>query len=243
MTGLPQRSRLAILASALLLASLGFARWLTPDISGMSHMPGTIARGLPDTVGPWQAVAAASPMVELTVAGAGGQRINDSPYDEVVTRSYVGPQGRPIMLAIAYAAQQRQEVKIHRPDLCYPAQGWRLLAQERTTQRGLRDAAGPLEITRLLARKREQQEVVLYLLRTGDSYSQSMWAGRLAILEAGLRGLATDGVLVRVSQRLDAGDDPRPVQAELERFLPALLRHTAEDVRERLVPGWRPQAL
>lgn len=243
MTGLPQRSWLAILASALLLASLAFARWLTPDISGISHTPGTIARGLPDTVGAWQAMDAAVPMVDLTAAGANGQRSNDSPYDEVVTRNYVAPQARPIMLAIAYAAQQRQEVKIHRPDLCYPAQGWRILGQERATQPGLRHAGGPIETTRLLAHKGGQQEVVLYLVRTGDSYSQSMWAGRLAILQAGLHGQVPDGVLVRVSQRLEASEDPRPAQAELERFLQALLRQTAADARERIVPGWRSQAL
>ncbi len=244
MNGLSQRSRLALLASALLLAALGLAHWLTPSLTGQAHAPGLIARGLPQSVGPWRGVAAPATLVDLTVAGGGGgERSNDHPYDEVVMRSYASPQSPPIMLAIAYAAQQRQEVKIHRPDLCYPSQGWRIVSQRRLTLPGLRDAAGPLEVVRLRAHKGNQQEVVLYLLRTGHSYSQSMWAGRLAILQAGLRGQMPDGALLRVSQRLEAQDDPRSAEAELQRFLQTLLLDVAPEARDRLVPGWQSPVL
>lgn len=231
-----ERSALALLAGSLLLLSSLLGGWLAPATTGRDHPPGLIAAGLPEVVGMWRHVPLQHVPVDLTVATAGGPRRNDRPYDEVVARNYVAPGRRPVMLAIAYAAQQRQEVKIHRPDLCYPAQGWRVLERDRRLLHGLRDPGGPIETGHLLTKRGAQQEVVVYVMRTADSYALSLWSGRLAILGSGLQGEVPDGALLRVSQRLDATEDPAAARAELERFLQDLVRHTRPDARQRLIP-------
>ncbi len=51
----------------------------------------------------------------------------DRPYDDVLMRAYGNSQGDIVLLAVAYGRNQRQEVKIHRPDVCYTAQGFQLV--------------------------------------------------------------------------------------------------------------------
>lgn len=226
------------LAAALLAGAAVLGAGVRPVAGIAPPAPGTLERGLPMRVGAWQAIADTLPQVDLTLP-ADGTRRNDRPYDAVVMRSYADASGRRVMLAVAYAAQQRQEVKIHRPDLCYPSQGFALRASAPAWPPGLRDAQGPLEARRLLTARGPVHEAVLYLLRTDRDYGQAPWDGRLAILRAGLQGRVPDGALVRVSMRLTPADAGPAVFETLERFMVELLAGTAPDARERLVPGWR----
>ncbi len=226
------------LAAALLGGAAALGASLQPVAGVDALAPGTLERGLPMRVGSWQAIADTLPQVDLTLP-ADGTRRNDRPYDAVVMRSYADATGLRVMLAVAYAAEQRQDVKIHRPDLCYPSQGFALQARETTWPAGLRDTNGPLQAQRLLTARGPLREAVLYLLRTDRDYGQAMWDGRLAILRAGLQGRVPDGALVRVSMRLSPADPADAAFATLDRFLADLLAGMAPDTRERLVPGWR----
>jgi EpsI family protein len=230
------RWHLALLASALLLAAAAAATALRPSASGASHPPGLLESGIPHQVDGWTLAASPLPMIDLTVAEGDGERSNHRPYDEVLMRTYADARGRSVMLALAYAAQQRQEVKIHRPDLCYPSQGWRVSAWSEQPLALRRHSGEPVNGVRMLTRRGTQLEAVVYWLRTGDSYGQAMWDGRLAILRHGLRGHLPDGMLVRASMRLEGENDAAAAYADMEGFLGGLVRGSGRQAQELLVP-------
>ena len=50
----------------------------------------------------------------------------DKIYSQVLTRAYVNKEGYRIMLSMAYGDDQRGGLQAHRPEVCYPAQGFTL---------------------------------------------------------------------------------------------------------------------
>jgi EpsI family protein len=44
----------------------------------------------------------------------------------------INPQGYRIMLSIAYGKNQSDALQLHKPEICYPAQGFTLLAKQNT---------------------------------------------------------------------------------------------------------------
>jgi len=56
------------------------------------------------------------------------QQLLNSIYDQVLTRTYVNKQGYRIMLSLAYGSDQRGGLQAHRPEVCYPAQGFKVLS-------------------------------------------------------------------------------------------------------------------
>ena len=44
-------------------------------------------------------------------------------YDQTLARTYVNAQGYRVMLSVAYGGRRNQGMDIHRPEVCYPAQG------------------------------------------------------------------------------------------------------------------------
>ena len=88
-------------------------------------------------------------------------------------------------------------MKIHRPELCYVAQGFQVGAKEHAAL-ALNDGRS-VALTRLIAQSSNRVEPVTYWIRIGEEISQSAWQSRLAILREGLRGRIPDGILVRVS--------------------------------------------
>jgi EpsI family protein len=139
------------------------------------------------------------------------------------------------MLALAYAAEQRQEVKVHRPDLCYPAQGFRMLHWSLTQFETLVGARGPITGVRMLTKRDDRIEAVVYLLRTGENYGQRMWDGRVEILREGLQGRIADGLLVRASMLLEREGDAQRAFGELEGFLVELAQASAPQARSQMV--------
>lgn len=234
----PATARWSLVAATLLLAAAALGPALRPDVTAPPHPRGLIEGAIPGRLGPWQQVADPLPQIDLTVR-ADGVRGNDNPYDEVVMRSYADGQGHTVMLAIAYAREQRQEVKVHRPDLCYPSQGYAIVSRQRVQLPTVRDGRGPIELVRLLTRRQATYEAVVYLLRTDDDYGQAMWDGRLAILRAGLAGRVADGALLRLSMRVSSASAAPGAFAQLDALVPALLDEMPAPARERLVPGYR----
>ena len=50
----------------------------------------------------------------------------DKLYSQILTRTYVNKDGYRIMLSMAYGDDQRGGLQAHRPEVCYPAQGFKL---------------------------------------------------------------------------------------------------------------------
>jgi EpsI family protein len=207
--------------TAVLLSTGAAGVLLRPSISTVAP-DARLEEIVPAQIGEWHVVPTAG--VQVSVLNQ-GETSTDQPYDEVLSRSYVNTKGDVVMLALAYGKNQRQEIKIHRPDLCYPAQGFKLISSVNTTFTGIATATSgaPIQGRRLLVRNDRSDEVVSYWIRIGDSYSSNPWDIRWGIMKEGLQGRMTDGILVRASQRLPMGVDPAVHHELVEGFMKDLL--------------------
>ncbi len=191
-----------------------------------------LERQIPSQFGTWREVKTGLVQMDLTPRQDGQQSFDPLPlYDQTLMRTYQAADGRVVMLALAWGRVQRQEMKIHRPELCYAAQGFMVDDRQAVTLdlgQGIKPPA-----YHMLTRNSRRVEPVTYWIRIGGSISMNAWQTRRRILGEGLRGTLPDGILVRVSQALPIGSDSRASYAAQERFLGDLL--AAIDPRTRTV--------
>ena len=124
------------------------------------------------------------------------QRLLDSLYSQILTRTYVNKQGYRIMLSLAYGDDQRGGLQAHRPEVCYPAQGFKLHMQR---EGSLQTAFGTIDVRRLTTSLGSRNEPITYWLTVGDTVIRTSLDKRLAEIRLGLTGQIPDGLLFRVS--------------------------------------------
>jgi EpsI family protein len=100
------------------------------------------------------------------------------------------------MLSIAYGSDQRGELQAHKPESCYPSQGFILHRNEPGT---LGTAHGKIPVRRLFATLQAREEPVTYWFSVGGQAVLGRTQKRLVELRYGLTGRIPDGVLFRVS--------------------------------------------
>jgi EpsI family protein len=121
-------------------------------------------------------------------------------YSQLLDRSYVDDQGHRVMLSIAYGADQADDdVQLHYPEVCYPAQGFKV-SNNRT---GVVDMPeGEIRVRRLDTQFADTYfEPVTYWTIIGDQQSLGGFDRKLLEIRHGLRGEIVDGLLFRVSTR------------------------------------------
>lgn len=117
-------------------------------------------------------------------------------YSQTLSRTYVNRQGYRIMLSIAYGRDQRDGVELHKPEVCYPAQGFTLLSK----QNGVVDILGkPITATRLETNLGQRHEPITYWTVVGDYITVSAIDKKLAEMRYALHREIPDGMLVRIS--------------------------------------------
>jgi EpsI family protein len=124
------------------------------------------------------------------------QELLDKLYSQILTRSYVNKQGYRIMLSMAYGDDQRGGLQAHRPEVCYPAQGFKLGKVE---DGALATAFGNIEVRRVSTSLGARNEPVTYWLTVGDQIIKSKFDKRIAEIRLGLTGQIPDGLLFRIS--------------------------------------------
>ncbi len=117
-------------------------------------------------------------------------------YTEVLTRNYIGPGGERIMLSIAYGRDQRDGLQLHLPEVCYPAQGFRLKDIEEVP---LDLPGGTITVRRMSTQLAQRFEPVTYWTVVGEHVTTGGLSKKLVEMRYSLFGLIPDGMLVRVS--------------------------------------------
>jgi EpsI family protein len=120
----------------------------------------------------------------------------DAIYSQVLTRTYVHRDGRVIMLSVAYGGDQSDASRAHRPEICYPAQGFDITHDQPGVQH---IDGGSLPVRKLMSRFGDRKEPITYWIVVGSEIATSGMQQKLAQMRYGLRGLIADGMLVRVS--------------------------------------------
>ena len=217
------------LVTAVLIGASCAAAALTPRAEVARSRP--LAERIPERFGDWIAEPQSVDPVVL-VPGAAlepADAAESSSYDDVLMRTYRRGDGAHVMAAFAYGRRQTQELKIHRPELCYHAQGFDVSP---LGERAVRlDADRSVESLALLTRNRSRIEVVTYWIRVGERVAKGPWDIRWTIFSAGLQGQVPDGLLVRASS---LAGSTRDAEHELEvqhQFLADLYRGAPDATR------------
>ena len=120
----------------------------------------------------------------------------DAVYNQVLGRTYVNADGQRIMLSVAYGGDQSDGNSAHRPEVCYPAQGFAITFNEKAVQSV---AGGSLVVRKLMSKLGNRDEPITYWVVVGTEVATSGIEQKLAQTRYGLRGVIADGMLVRVS--------------------------------------------
>ncbi|HEX6364122.1 MAG TPA: EpsI family protein [Albitalea sp.] len=159
--------------------------------------PGSAPRYvLEDTVprqfGDWRAL----PDPGVQVVNPQTKQLLDKLYSQILSRTYVNSQGYRIMLSLAYGDEQRGDLQAHKPEVCYPAQGFKLHSNDPAQ---IDTPFGGIAGRRLSTSFGARKEPVTYWFTMGDRAVASKWEQRLVEIRLGLTGEVPDGLMFRVS--------------------------------------------
>lgn len=148
---------------------------------------------VPEAFGNWTLV----PSIRL-VTPVDDDALSNQIYAQMVGRGYSDKAGNIVMLLIAYGPRQSDRLQLHRPEICYVAEGFRVSKPQATTLR-LGGGQPQLEVSRLIAQRSSRTERVTYWMRIGEDVVSTLVGRQIAKVQYGLRGLIPDGVLIRIS--------------------------------------------
>lgn len=223
---LTRPTRRALLAAAGMVAAAGAATALTPrrHLAALQPQP-DLEREVPSRFADWRL----DPDVQVALVNQRGADTLARVYSQVLNRSYVNDAGERVMLSLTYGQDQRKDMALHYPEVCYPAQGF---AVNSNRLGALALPQGTLTVRRLETTLGTQRpEPLTYWTTIGAYHSLDALDRRLIELRYGLNGLIPDGYLVRVSS---IGLDSEREFARQERFVQMLLQELAPQQRASL---------
>ena len=141
------------------------------------------------------------------------------------------------MLSIARSANQIGIQQAHRPEVCYPAQGFKLRGEMEVGGK-LTTYYGSIPVNRLTASSGSRVEPVTYWLTMGDQVVDSQWDKRIVQIRAILTRENPGGLLFRVSS-IDG--DPKGAFAMQQKFVADMMESVSAEGRSRLA-GLRESA-
>lgn len=206
---------------------------LQPSMTGVVINQAQLEALIPTKFGDWQEVKSIAPLVS---AARPGEPSFDQPYDAQVMRTYRNSANQLVMLAVAYGNNQRQDIKVHRPEVCYQAQGWQvnnltpnsfpLTSSTGNTVTGMQMTA--------TEKRAGSTEAVSYWVRIGNTFTQNGLGQRIHIFMQGIKGHRSDGVLVRFSQHLKSNEPTEPSYQLQAQFAKDLLTSMSPEARHLL---------
>lgn len=149
-------------------------------------------------------------------------------YSQTLSRTYVNEKGERIMLSVAYGGDQSDASKAHRPEVCYPAQGFQLLANSTDS---LSIGTSSLRVRRLVAKMGGRVEPISYWMMVGERATVTGTEQKLAQLSYGTQGVRPDGMLIRVSS---IGQDAPTAYRLQDLFVQDMLRAVQRDMLPRV---------
>lgn len=218
---------LALIILALLLATVGVNAALTPRV----HISDSRNRDLEALVPKQFAGWTMAKTDGLVMPDPERERLVNKIYNNVLTRIYRDGAGNEVELLIAYGGDQSDAVQLHRPEVCYLANGYSVAKPyyEDETYAGHR-----IRIARVRTYDAHAREPVSYWMRVGDRLVTTNMDRQVAKLVDGLHGIIPDGVLVRVSTRTASTNTARDYALQ-DRFIADMLASLDPQTQDLLV--------
>lgn len=152
----------------------------------------------------------------------------DQIYNQILSRTYLHKDGYRIMLSLAYGGDQRGGLQAHRPEVCYPGQGFQLGLME---DGALPTSYGVIDVRRLQTSLGTRKEPVTYWFTVGDRVVNGKMDKRIAEIRLALTGQVPDGMLFRISS-IDT--DSRRAFERQQEFAAQMMSAVPSKVRKQL---------
>lgn len=185
---------------------------------------------IPITFGDWKIDSTITPLIANPEQEAQLSKI----YNQTLTRTYVNAHGERIMLSIAYGGDQSDSMAVHKPEVCYPAQGFQILKHPKIGN--FSSEAGSIPVKRLVAGQGARVEPITYWTTVGGKVAVDGLKWKIQQLKFGLTGKIPDGLLFRVSSI--QADENQAYQIQ-DDFMREMLKIMKPEERERIIgnPG------
>ena len=213
-----------IILMVLMLMSSMLAVAMRPTISLADERPPIDLKStVPTAFGDWQE----QPNILHEVIDPQQKEMLDATYSETLSRTYVNRDGYRVMLSIAYGKNQSKALQLHRPEDCYPAQGFVLHARHS----GTLDLLGrPITVIRLTTSLGRRTEPITYWTVVGDQITTFGIPKKLVDFRYAMDNRIPDGMLVRVSS---IDPDTKNANTMQDRFSAAMVGAIALEHRNR----------
>lgn len=209
-----------------LLAAAGLALALTPREKVADHGPKIdLETMIPKKFGDWKID---EEIVPLKADPAQTALLNKL-YNQILARTYVNGSGQRVMLSIAYGGDQSESMQVHKPEVCYPAQGFQMLKE---ADGNLNTGYGAIPVRHLVAAQGQRIEPITYWITIGERVAGSSMKWKLEQLKYGLTGKIPDGMIFRVSSI--SSDESVAYQVQ-DGFVKELLRFMPPEDRIRFI--------
>jgi EpsI family protein len=213
-----------LLVLMVIAAALG--SMLRPTISLADERPPIDLKAMvPTSFGEWHEEA----NMQTQVVNPQQKEMIDRTYSQTLSRTYINAQGYRIMLSIAYGKNQSDALQLHRPESCYPAQGFVMISRKfaKVNLLGQSIAATQLETS-----MGQRFEPITYWAVVGDNVTTLDFHKKIAELRYALHNRIPDGMLVRVSS---IDQDTSHAYAAQSQFANAMAQAVAPENRLRFV--------
>lgn len=182
----------AILAALMCTASIASLAVRPSTKASAKGQAPALEQIVPKSFGEWSEL----PEQGVQVVNPQTKELLDKLYSQILSRAYVHTSGYRILLSMAYGDDQRGGLQAHKPEICYPAQGFKLNSMQAGQ---LSTPFGSIEVKRLSTSLGARNEPITYWLTVGDQVIRNGLDKRIAEIRLGLTGQVPDGLLFRIS--------------------------------------------
>lgn len=219
----------SLLRNLIILVLMLAAAVLAPQLRATTSMadlrpPIDLENMVPRQFGEWRELTG----MAMQLVDPEAQTLVDKLYSQTLSRTYVNRDGYRIMVSIAYGKDQSDALQVHKPEVCYPAQGFQLSEAQRLT---LDIPDRRLPATRLMTKMGQRWEPVTYWIVLGDQVTRGGLDKKLKEMGYSLLDRTMpDGMLVRFSSIDRNPVEAHQIQAE---FAAAFVGAIAPENRSR----------
>jgi len=221
----------SMILGMLMVCSSVLAKFITPSIDvSMLQKPIKLENLIPKEFDGWKIDTG----ISTTIVSPDVKDEIEKLYTQTLSRTYINVQGERVMLSIAYGSDQRTDLQVHRPEICYLSSGFEvgpLLKIFLTT------TIGQIPAMQIVARQGSRVEPITYWIRMGDSLTRGWFEQKFATFRYMMTGKIPDGLLFRISTLSNDEEDSFRVQ---QAFVTSLLKAVKVEDRHWLVGQLKP---
>jgi EpsI family protein len=182
----------SIVVAIVFIITAALGQWAVPRLVAGPEADAKLDAIIPATFGDWRIDASIVPLAPSPDQAA----LIGEIYDQTLSRTYVNARGERVMLSLAYGRNQSRRFQIHKPEVCYVGQGFKLTY---SSLDAISVANRQVPVMELVAVQGQRVEPITYWIRVGDELGRGWMEQNKIRARYALRGAIPDGLLFRVS--------------------------------------------